>query len=137
MLDWDGGEASDVGKRNNYTQLKNNQISPSKTGNSQLTPFTKEHIKQLVTPFPFLPLLISSFIGTINQVVPSYSAIKFNGCRLSDMAREGIPTVSKSRLPPSSLKSHCASNADPVPTFGVCVVTWLICFVASLSPPKA
>lgn len=97
MLDWDGGEASDVGKRNNYTQLKNNQISPSKTGNSQLTPFTKEHIKQLVTPFPFLPLLISSFIGTINQVVPSYSAIKFNGCRLSDMAREGIPTVSKSR----------------------------------------
>ena len=75
MLDWDGGEASDVGKRNNYTQLKNNQISPSKTGNSQLTPFTKEHIKQLVTPFPFLPLLISSFIGTINQVVPSYSAI--------------------------------------------------------------
>ena len=148
MLDWDGDEASDVGKRNNCTQLKNNQISPSKTGNSQLTPFTKEHIKQLVTPFPFLPLLISSFIGTINQVVPSYSAIKFNGCRLSDMAKASPLCPSRdpceltrlkwwTRLPPSSLKSHCASNADPVPTFGVCVVTWLICFVASLSPPKA
>ena len=71
--------------------------STSPNTSLQFTPFTKEHIKQSLTPFPYPHLLTSSFIGTINQVVPSYSAIKFNGCRLSDMAREGIPTVSKSR----------------------------------------
>lgn len=37
-------------------------------------------------------------MGTIQQAVPAYSAVKWQGSRLSDLAREGLPVVSKSRL---------------------------------------
>ncbi|KAK8831015.1 hypothetical protein WA577_003713, partial [Blastocystis sp. JDR] len=37
------------------------------------------------------------FVGTIQQAVPTYSAVKWKGSRLSDLAREGLPVVSKSR----------------------------------------
>lgn len=37
------------------------------------------------------------FVGTIQQAVPAYSAIKWQGSRLSDLARKGLPVISKSR----------------------------------------
>ena len=41
---------------------------------------------------------INSFIGNIEQVPPMYSALKFNGKRLYDLARAGIKVDRKPRL---------------------------------------
>ncbi|MEI3339979.1 MAG: hypothetical protein V8R80_08590 [Eubacterium sp.] len=70
--------------------------------------------------------VIESFVGTISQIPPMYSALKVNGKKLCDLARAGITVERKAReitiyeirieqisLPRVEMTVHCSKDLYP------------------------
>ena len=49
------------------------------------------------TPLPVIKATLQNFIGTVNQKVPAYSAVKINGERAYKLARKGLPVDTPTR----------------------------------------
>ena len=96
------------------------------SASAETSSITRQAVEQALPLWVRWSAMRARFVGTMQQAVPAYSAVKWQGSRLSDLAREGLPVVSKSRpvridsidllnytpavFPEVTLRIHCGSG---------------------------